>query len=326
MTRLLLAILWAATIAIPLGWWIVHRRRVDTWAGLPVPAVLLDRDGQIRAQTGPPTDLDLTVTTGLPAPGRILRTRASDGTPVAVGGVRGGAIAVGLPTDPIREQRERVLGELGARLAHDINTPMAAIIGHLDLIAHEPISERAQDSVRVCQQAMHRMATMAGDLLTFTRLRAGTARREPVLAGALAEEAVAALLPLADAKQANLTVETPNERALVDVASDDLVRALRNLITNALTHGLGADKTVHVTVEATEDTVLFTITDSGPGLTPEQLDRLSQPLVRGEGPAAPGSGLGLTIVNEVLAAHGSRLEVDHRYAGPTLCFALPRSS
>lgn len=324
MTALLVA-LWIVLAAVPFAWWFHARRGIDIWRHLPVPAALLDRDGTVRETAGPATEVGFDATSGVPALGQVVRTKAADGTPLALAGVRGGAIAVALPRDPIADRRDRVLAELGSRLAHDINTPLDALRGHLDLIAHEPISDAARESVRTCQRELSRLQTTAQDLLAFTRLRAGGGRRAPHVAGALAEEAAAALLDRADALGATLTVVVPSERVVIEVAEGDVVRALRNLVGNALTHGLGERREVVVRVTADADTVTFSVEDSGPGLPADDLQRLTEPLVRGDGVSAPGSGLGLTIVAEVLAGHGSTLRVSPRAeGGAILSFTLPR--
>ncbi|MDX6287638.1 MAG: two-component system, OmpR family, sensor kinase [Frankiales bacterium] len=317
-----LLIAWLILGAVPLLWWVWTRRRTDIWRALPVPTALLDPDGNVRAVTGPDADTSFTLNSGVPAKGRIVRTHTNDGTPLAVAGVRGGALAVALPADPVTERRDRVLAELGSRLAHDINTPLSALHGHLDLIAHEPISANAQESVRTCQRELQRLQTTAQDLLMFTRLRAGAGRQSQHLIGALVEESVAALLLAADERGADLSVEVPAGRVLVQAAEGDLVRALRNLISNALTYGLGERRDVRVVVDADEDAVTVSVLDSGPGLTAEQIAAFSEPLRRGETGSTPGSGLGLAIVAEVLTAHGSKLEPSK--LGPGVSFTLAR--
>jgi signal transduction histidine kinase len=304
----------------------LQRRKVDIWQHLPVPAALLSPDGTPSRTAGPAGEHSFTLATGLPPAGQVARGKTSDGTPVAVTGLRGGGgLAVALVTDPVGERRDRVLAELGSRLAHDINTPLAAILGHLDLIAHELISDTARQSVGTCQRELARLQTTAQDLLTFTRLRAGGGQRGPHFAGALAEEAAAGLLDLADSLNANLTVQVPSDRVLIDAAEVDLVRALRNLIRNALHYGLGEQRDVIVTVEATDSTVTFAVIDSGLGLTDDQLEELMQPLVRGSQHSIPGSGLGLAIVAEVLAGHGSHLATGRDPRGrPYLGFSIPR--
>lgn len=325
MTLTLIVVAWLVLAAAPFVWWLLTRRRVDVWRALPVPAALLDASGRVRDQAGPVSEVEFSVTAGLPARGHVVRTRSADGAPLALSGVRGGALAVALPRDPVADRRDHVLAELGSRLAHDINTPLDALRGHLDLIAHEPISDAALASVRTCQRELARLQTTAQDLLAFTRLRAGGGRRAHHPAGALAEEAAAALIDRADELGATLTVDVPSERVVVEVAEGDLLRALRNLIGNALTHGLGDRRNVHVAVSADADTVTFSVADSGPGLSADDVMRLSQPLVRGAGVTGAGSGLGLAIVTEVLAAHGSALDVAPRDGGgAVLSFTLPR--
>lgn len=322
--RWLAATLWVATLGALAGWWLLTRRRVDTWRLLPVPAALLDARGAVRARTGPPGGPDLGAATGVPAPGQVVRGATADGTPLAVSGFRGGALAVALPRDPVADRRDAMLAELAPRLAHDVYTPLTAVVGHLDLIAHEPISDAARQSVKVCQQEIERIATMSRDLLALTALRGGTATRSRAYAEALAEEAVAGVLLLADELGATVTCEAPADAAMVEVAEGDVIRALRNLLLNALRHGLGDARRVTLRVTATDDDVTFAIADSGTGIPPEKLDALCQPMVRGDGVTGPGSGLGLAIVAEVLRAHGSRLGVTSDTDGATFAFTLPR--
>lgn len=165
---------------------------------------------------------------------------------------------------------------------------------------------------------------MSRDLLALTAIRGGTATRTNAYAGALAEEAVAGVLPLADELGATVMFEAPAEAAIVDVAEGDVIRALRNLLLNALRHGLGDDRRVTLRVTGTDDAVTFAVVDSGPGVPSEKLDALCQPMVRGDGTTGPGSGLGLAIVAEVLRAHGSRLAVSNAPSGATFAFTLPR--
>ncbi|HEV2889177.1 MAG TPA: HAMP domain-containing sensor histidine kinase [Frankiaceae bacterium] len=322
--RWIAAGLWAGSLAALAAWWLVTRRRVDTWRLWPVPAALLDAGGAVRARTGPPGGPDLAAATGIPAPGQVVRGATADGTPIAVAGFRGGALAVALPRDPVMDRRDAMLAELAPRLAHDVYTPLTAVVGHLDLLAHEPISDSARQSIAVCRTEVERIAAMSRDLLALTALRGGTATRINAYAGALAEEAVAGVLPLADELGAAITFEAPAEAAIVNVAEGDLIRALRNLLLNALRHGLGDARVVTLRVTGTDDTVTFAVIDSGPGVAPERLDALCQPMVRGDGTTGPGSGLGLAIVAEVLRAHGSRLTVTHDTGGATFAFTLPR--
>lgn len=70
-----------------------------------MPAALLDASGAVRARTGPRGGSDLAAATGVPAPGQVVRGATADGTPLAVAGFRGGALAVALPRDPVNDRR-----------------------------------------------------------------------------------------------------------------------------------------------------------------------------------------------------------------------------
>lgn len=331
MTRGVLLAAWLTLGLVPLLWWAWNRQRPDLWRAVPVPAALLDRTGAVLQRSGPSTCVDLSLPGGLPAPGSVLRSRSADGTLLAATGLRTGAFVLALPDDPVRERRDTVLAELGARLAHDINTPLGVLFGHLDLIAHEDISESARRSVGTCQKELLRLQGTAQDLLTLTRLRSGTSPRSLHSAGALAEEAAAGLLDEADRLGADLAVQIPQERVMVEVAEADLVRALRNLLANALRHGLGDRRHVglRLTLQpATEPPgVRFAVWDSGAGFADaEELAQLMEPLARGQATTTPGSGLGLTIVREVLAGYGASLQVGAPPTGSELFFVLLRAT
>jgi two-component system OmpR family sensor kinase len=319
--RLVVVAVWAVSVGVLALWWLLTRRRPDVWRAMPVPAALLDADGRVVDHAGPAPEPRLPAGAGLPARGLVVRTAAADGTPVAVSGLRRGAVAVALPGDPVEDRKDRLLADLAPRLAHEVTTPLTAVTGHLDLLAHEPLSDTAQRSIDICRAEVARITDLARDLLTLTTVRAGSASRATHNAAVLAEEAVAGMLPRADDAGPRLSVQVPAERVLVRVADGELIRALRNLVRNALQHG--GDGAVLVAVAADADTVTFSVSDAGPGIPPGQLARMCEPMVRGPA-ATTGHGLGLAIVAEVLAAHGSRLESSRQPAGSTLSFRLPR--
>jgi two-component system, OmpR family, sensor kinase len=97
-----------------------------------------------------------------------------------------------------------------------------------------------------------------------------------------------------------------------------LERALDNLVRNARRHGSGA---VAVTVERDGDRVHLSVSDEGPGLTPEQAEHAFERFWRGRDAAAPGSGLGLAIVRAIAERHGGAVTVD----GSRFTIDLPAS-
>jgi signal transduction histidine kinase len=332
--RIALGALWGLGVLMAAAWWLVQRRRVDVWRSMPVPAVLVDDAGRVLARTGPGTPPVLPAGP-LPPVGVVARLAAADGSPLAVTGVRGGALVLGLPADPVGESRRRLLAALAPRLAHEVATPLTAVRGHLDLVAHEPVGPVAARSLDIAIAEVDRLVGLARDLLTLTAVRAGANPATVEYAGALAEEAVTGLLPIADDLGATLTVRLCPEPVRVRVVAGDVIRAVRNLALNGLRHGRGERAqagaqaggragpeagagivTVRHPVGEDRSVVRLEVADSGPGLDPAAIPGPDEP-------PPPGGGLGLLIVAEVLAAHGTSLHAGRIEGRPAVWFDLP---
>jgi len=104
-----------------------------------------------------------------------------------------------------------------------------------------------------------------------------------------------------------------------------MAQALSGLIQNALTHTPpGTPVELAVTRRAAE--ILFTVSDEGPGVPPEELPRLFEPFFRGSRAAAGGIGLGLSICRGIVEAHGGRVSASiNAKGGLTVSIALPEA-
>jgi two-component system OmpR family sensor kinase len=125
----------------------------------------------------------------------------------------------------------------------------------------------------------------------------------------LAREVVAELVPLADAGRIDLGVSSA-QALTVRGDPDDLRTLLRNLVDNAVRYS-GAGSRVDVSVEAEPGTAgrgaRVTVSDDGPGIPPEERERVFDRFYRRAGTTPPGSGLGLSIVRTIAEAHGAKL-------------------
>jgi signal transduction histidine kinase len=326
MTVPILLIAWALTALTPLAWWSWQRRRVDVWRWMPVPCAILAAGREPLARSGPDNAVDWRMLTPLPPPGVAIHARTADGTPVAIAGVPRGALAVALTEDPAREHRARALDDLLPGLAHEVHSPLSAVSGHLALIGEHPMTTQQRASLDIVSGQVDRLGRLTKDLLELTRVRARSADRLRCHAAALAEDAVASLLPLADEVRATLRVNVAPGDMVINAAPGDIIRSLQVLIQNSLRHGCPQSSAagrhrVEVHVHPHEGSAVFAVVDSGPGIPPERLVALSAPFARGDS-AAPGTGLGLAIAAEILAAHGSRLEAHPSPDGSSLTFRL----
>lgn len=191
-----------------------------------------------------------------------------------------------------------------ANAAHELRTPLTV----LDLRLQRAQLSGGEIDWASIQDDLARMKRLVSQLLDLARKEsASRPNRVPVNLARIAREAVAAILPLAEAHDRLVTVDAP-EPVPTKGDPDDLRDMVRNLVENALYHGRG---TIEVTVAAIEQQsghsrspiALIRVTDEGEYIPEERRDALFERFRKGDS-AKRGSGLGLTIVRQVARSHG----------------------
>ncbi|MCO5167358.1 MAG: ATP-binding protein [Planctomycetes bacterium] len=215
------------------------------------------------------------------------------------------------------------LDAFAGRVAHDLKGPLQPALLATGVLGREPLSPPAAAALERLERSVRRAAALVDGLLAFARAGA-----EPAEGGrARVDEVVLELEPgwrhLAEEEEATLELDvTPR----LDVRASAAVvgSILENLTRNALLY-LGPSERRHVTVRARQDdgAVLLEVTDTGPGIPHDLLERLFRPFERGsERPG--GSGLGLATVKRLAEAHGGRVSIDTRLGeGTRLRVRLP---
>jgi len=205
--------------------------------------------------------------------------------------------------------------EFVAGVTHELNTPVAALSSAgqnlADGIVTEP-SQVARYGTAIVKES-RRLTEMIGQVLAYGGMQS---RRKlpyaPVDIAGVIDEAIAACRWMAD-EQA-VVIETGVDRNLpfVDGDAASLARAVQNLLANAIRHG-AAGKWVAIRASADDRGVIISVEDRGPGIAARDLPHLFEPFYRGRGAdRVRGSGLGLTIVKQIAAAHGGSVAVDRR--------------
>jgi signal transduction histidine kinase len=202
---------------------------------------------------------------------------------------------------------------LVSAIAHDLRTPLFTLRGSLEAIEHGIGNgdqlHRAQDKAPLLDR-------LVGDLFTFSRLEyAGPEiERERLDVAQLAHEA-------ADTVDPRIVVVAPDTPVALDGDHAVLLRVLVNLLDNAARH---ARSRVELRVSAAEAEVRIEILDDGPGIDPDDLPQLFEPLFRADrtrNSATGGAGLGLAIVQRLTAAHGGSVHAENRLEGGA-CFTV----
>jgi two-component system sensor histidine kinase KdpD len=160
--------------------------------------------------------------------------------------------------------------------------------------------------------------------LDLARIRAGALipRRTPTAIDEIAEAVVARMRPLLTHVRVDLRL-APD---LPEIPADpmQLDQVMTNLVENAARHS-PPDGTVRISVDRDGPAIRVRVADEGPGIPPELREKVFEAFYRGrEEPERPGSGLGLSIAQAIVTAHGGRIWVDDTATvGSALMFELP---
>jgi two-component system OmpR family sensor kinase len=216
-----------------------------------------------------------------------------------------------------RQDSEMRLRQFIADASHELRTPLAAIRGYAELSRRAELAPEIEYSiVRISSQA-ERMTTLVEDLLLLARLDAGRPlERGPVDLTHLVLDGVNDAY--ATGMEHRWQLDLPDEPIVVTGDASRLTQVLTNLLANARTH-TPAGTTVTVRLAPARDDVVLAVVDDGPGITPDLLPHVFERFARGSASRSRetgSTGLGLSIVDAVVAAHGGQVEV-HSLPGRT---------
>lgn len=227
-----------------------------------------------------------------------------------------------------QQTAERAARELFSDLSHELRTPIATILTHLQVLGLQdlPAEMRAQ-SLHLMEVEARRMSRLTHSLLELSRLEAGgQVESRPVDLLPLVEEAVAQMRPPAQEKGVGLSLEADAPLELVIGDAGRLKQVFLNLIDNAVKYVRPGDQ-VWIGLRQEPGGVACSVCDSGPGIAAAHLPHLTRRFYRGVPEGTGGSGLGLALVKEILQQHQSRLEIESQSEGePTgtcVRFVLP---
>lgn len=205
-----------------------------------------------------------------------------------------------------RRERLAAMGEMTACLAHQLRTPLAAALLDAERLAAVRAGVPEARVVARLQASLRRLERLANDLLRYARGDAGA--KQPLSVAALVESLGESMAPQLEDRQASWSVENRLPDARVRGNADALLGALQNLVANALEAG-GPGAALTLRVEAAEGGVRLTLFDDGPGMSPEQCARATEPFYTTR---ANGTGLGLAIARAVAQDHGGALAIASR--------------
>ena len=217
-----------------------------------------------------------------------------------------------------------------ADASHELRTPIAVMRSELEVsLRSRHLAPEAREVLESAIEEVERMGRTVENLLTLARLDEGKLQlvRAPLDLRDIAESVVAELHPLAATMGVSLTVEGGRAPTVGD--RDRLRQVVTNLVDNAIKYS-GTGGQVGVSVWCAESDAGITVSDPGPGISPEVLQRVFDRFFR-EAPARTrttgGAGLGLAICREIVETHRGRIWATSEVGvGSAFSLALPRSS
>jgi signal transduction histidine kinase len=234
-------------------------------------------------------------------------------------------------------QKMKALGTLAAGIAHDFNNLLSVIRMSNKLIGRADVSQETQENVAEIERAVQQGKRVVGSMLGYSREPETCSG--PFSVAEMVEDMVA-MLNKQFLSGITLTLELAPDARPVGVSRGRLEQALLNLVVNAAEamNGIGSLRlalrnitqlpesgVVVLKPRAAEHYLEVTISDSGPGISPEILSEIFEPFFTTKTTgAAHGTGLGLSLVYSIAEQHGFGLNVETKVGqGTTFCLVIP---
>lgn len=214
-----------------------------------------------------------------------------------------------------QHELQKTKNDVIALVTHELRTPLTAIQGMSELLTEHEIEPEAQNKMLSTINAeSKRLARMVNEYLDITRLESGTeaVRFTPVDAEAIIERTLLLLEPLAGKREIEIRRHFGCLSGNIDADAELLGRAITNIVANAIKYS--PDKTT-ITIDTSSDdeSLKIVVRDEGDGISADQLPLIFQKFYRAPQRRSrenPGTGLGLSLTQEIIEMHGGYITVD----------------
>jgi signal transduction histidine kinase len=222
--------------------------------------------------------------------------------------------------------------EMVTTVAHDLKGPLSVTRASLEMLGftQDSLSEEQGHMLSLAWEGLLRMQKLVEEVLDLRRVEAGIGlEMAPCRPADLMAAVVAEMRTQAAARDQTIQLDIAGDLPNVIGDASWLRRAIANLIDNAIKYSLEGGQ-IAATARAAGGEVRLSVADQGPGIAPEDQERLFDLFHRAQGAMAagvPGSGFGLSMVKGVADRHGGRVEVDSMPGrGSTFTIVLPAAS
>lgn len=228
------------------------------------------------------------------------------------------------------EDASRAKDDFLATLSHEIRTPLSAVLGWVHLLkAREPDMATVKRAVEVIERNARSQLTLISDMLDMARISSGKLRIEmtAVDMAAIAQSAIDAIRPAADAKNVRVVADLPSGVSIVKGDADRLLQIAWNILSNAVKF-TGDGGLVIVSLRTDAAGTRLSVADTGLGIDEKFIGQVFDRFKQADTSAARGYGglgLGLALVKDLVVMHGGRVEAESpgKDLGSTFTVHLP---
>jgi len=233
-----------------------------------------------------------------------------------------------LEQELIKSRTLKAIGQFAAELAHEVRNPLNAISFQMALLKkikteypNDPCTGQLLEATAVVNEEIARLTKITQDFLTFTRQE--SLRREPVDLKDVVNSSVNLLKGDLEPSRIDVSVSEKDGPHVAMLDRDRFRQVIINLLSNSI-NALGKKGKIEISLASgTQDTIIMTVSDNGPGIPRSLSKKVFDPFFSG---SPKGSGLGLSIVKNIVEAHGGTIILEPTDAGAFFKIMLPRAS
>jgi len=229
-----------------------------------------------------------------------------------------------------RDELDRLKDEFVLTASHELRSPLTSVQGFAELLMldKDSLSPRQRETVEIILDNCRHLVRLLNDLLDLARSDAGrlSIRPQPTEVAPLIEDVVRTMRAQTEAASQSLTEQVEPGLPSINVEPDRIRQILVNLLTNAHEY-TPEGASIGVAARAAGDEVEISVSDNGPGIPPDQLERIFERFTRGDAGLTQrvgGTGLGLAISKSLVELHGGSIGAESTVGqGSTFHVRLP---
>lgn len=215
------------------------------------------------------------------------------------------------------KEEEQMRSDFISMLSHEIRTPLTSVRESVNMIVEEimgPVNQRQEKFLKIASVEIGRISDLLNHLMQVSRMESGVLKVDacPMDPNELVMKTIDYLTPMAHTKNIEFNVHVQGDLPYIMGTPDHLHQVMLNLVTNAIKFSNAGEKVgIYVSADKNHEKLTFSISDSGPGISKEEISLIFNKYYRGKDVREhmDGVGLGLNISKQIIVAHGGEIRV-----------------